>query len=72
MDKRRRTTTSTVFIGSENQKHLRFTRNPDQENRARYKQYFAKLKLFLQFYKEKLMLTRKLQDSLGEHVVTVE
>ena len=47
-------------------------KDPNAKNRERYKQYFTKLKLFLQFYKEKLMLTRKLQDSLGEHIVTVD
>ena len=30
------------------------------------------LQIFLQFYKEKLMLTRKMHDSLGGHVVTLE
>ena len=28
--------------------------------------------VFLQFYKEKLMLTRKCADSLGKHVVTLD
>ena len=30
------------------------------------------LQIFLQFYKEKLMLTKKVQDSLSEHVVTLD
>lgn len=30
------------------------------------------LQIFLQFYKEKLMLTRKVQDSLSKHVVTMD
>ena len=30
------------------------------------------LQIFLQFYKEKLMLTRKVQDSLGKHIVTLD
>lgn len=37
-----------------------------------YKEHFANLQIFLQFYKEKLMLTRKIEDSLGQHIVTMD
>ena len=38
----------------------------------KYNQHFTRLQTFLQFYKEKLMLTKKFYSTVGEGVVTVE
>jgi hypothetical protein len=47
-------------------------RNASDMQKQEYKRHFKNLQIFLQFYKEKLMLTKKVQDSLGKHVVTVD
>jgi len=47
-------------------------RNANEMQRKEYKRHFHNLQIFLQFYKEKLMLTRKVQDSLSKHVVTMD
>lgn len=47
-------------------------RNASDKQRKEYKVHFMNLQIFLQFYKEKLMLTKKVQDSLSKHVVTMD
>ena len=47
-------------------------RNATEKQRQEYKIHFMNLQIFLQFYKEKLMLTKKVQDSLSKHVVTMD
>jgi len=47
-------------------------RNASEKQRIEYKVHFLNLQIFLQFYKEKLMLTKKVQDSLSKHVVTMD
>lgn len=47
-------------------------RNASDKQKEEYKRHFANLQIFLQFYKEKLMLTKKVQDSLSKHVVTID
>lgn len=38
----------------------------------KYRMLFIRLQVFLQHYKEKLMLTKKLVDSLDKHVITLD
>jgi len=47
-------------------------RNPSEKQKLEYKRHFLNLQIFLQFYKEKLMLTKKVQDSLSKHVITMD
>lgn len=47
-------------------------KNATEKQRQEYKIHFMNLQIFLQFYKEKLMLTKKVQNSLSKHVVTMD
>ena len=47
-------------------------RNADEKKKLEYKEHFMNLQIFLQYYKEKLMLTRKVHDSLGKDIVTLD
>ena len=47
-------------------------RNASEYEKMQYKKHFFNLQVFLQFYKEKLMLTKKVNDALSKHVVTME
>ena len=70
-------TNATIFSdesdgkGGKNQ-NFAFQRNAGQEQIQKYKSHYLNLQIFLQFYKEKLMLTKKMHDSLDKHVVTIE
>ena len=68
-------TSSNIFTdedGEGGKKRFVFTRNAGNDEIEKYKTHFLNLQVFLKFYKEKLMLTKKMHDSLGKHVVTVE
>ena len=57
--------------GNEDQEVV-IDRNATENQKIEYKRHFVNLQVFLQFYKEKLMLTRKVQDDLDKHVVTMD
>ena len=72
-DRKRIQTGATIFQG-QNGKDMQvmIERDPTSKQKQEYKRHFVRLQIFLQFYKEKLMLTKKVQDSLGKHVVTID
>ena len=59
--KKRAQTTKTIFAGENNNGDTEFKvkRNASSLDKKYYAQHFRKLQVFLQFYKEKLMLTKK-------------
>ena len=70
---RQKQTSKTIFQ-NERKKNLAnlIDRNATEIQRQEYKEHFRNLQIFLQFYKEKLMLTKKVHDSLDKHVVTMD
>lgn len=74
-DRKRIQTGKTIFVdeaGQHQEKQMVIERNASENERMSYKKHFRNLQIFLQFYKEKLMLTKKVQDSLSKHVVTMD
>ena len=65
-------TTKTIFEGENAKMDFTVNRNATVHEKKEITRHFQRMQIFLQFYKEKLMLTKKVQDSLSKHVVTMD